>query len=223
MEVLRQIRKEWQLKATLLTPECGVNNHVQKQLDQLDKAEADMITSMYKKLIRNAINAGEKTGISAIDDMVRLAGPEAFGTKAGRKKHSLIKLVTINAQDGIDPVRFFDQMKKCVKKSMLRSKRGCYVLEQRSEADQQPYGYHIHWLVEFEATSSPQTIAQQVFQCFSKYIAASNYVDVRDLTEQRWDQEVRYLSGEKIEAKMPKVLKDRVLRKKYGIPEIISY
>lgn len=192
--------------------------------DIVKSARHDLIRSAARRMYRSQIEAGTVTAPD-LKYALEYIGAEHFKAETrGRKSLSKLKFITISAQDNIDVHKFWLQMKKCIKKSSLLSKRGSYVIEQRSEDDQEPYGWHIHWLVEFESTSSTAVISQQVYQCFSKYLGGSNYVDVKDVyDDEQWQQKFTYINGTKQESKMGKVRKDEILRNKLNLPPIISY
>lgn len=183
----------------------------------------ELAKSALRKHYRKQIEEGTCTN-AFLNRVVSITGKDAFKVESrGRKKQTLRKMVTISAQDGIDPSKFFAQMKRCVKKSMLQHKEGYYVIEQRSEGEQEPYGWHIHWLVEFDCTSSPKVISQQVYQCFKRFLAAENYVDVKDVhTDEHWNRvKDKYLHGDKRQEKLVKSARDKVLRAELGLPSII--
>lgn len=190
----------------------------------MESARLDLIRSAARRMYRAQVESG-KIEYADLKIAVDLIGAEHFKSeKRGRKSQTLMKFVTISAKDNIDVHQFWKQMEKCIKKSKLRYKRCSYVLEQRSEGDQEPYGWHIHWLVEFEATSSAAIISQQVYQCFTKYLGGANYVDVKDVyDEEQYQQKMKYITGSKKEDKMGKVKKDVELRNKKQIPHIITY
>lgn len=188
------------------------------------KALDDVLMQAAKRMWRKKLAAGEG-GVFAeyLMQRIGLTTDDFVGETRGRKKDTTRWFVTISAKDPVDHYQFWQQMKKCVKKVKIQGS-GMYVIEQRSEMDQDPYGWHIHWLVEFETQSSKAVIIQQVYQCFQRFLAGSNYVDARPVyTDEDWEAKRKYISGEKKQDKMGKVEKDRFLRKKHGYPEIISY
>ena len=125
------------------------------------------------------------------------------------------KMVTISAKDGINPVKFWQRSIEHITNSKY-IEEAIYCLEQRSEADQEPYGWHIHILMK---TSQPKCkIIDKIHKCFKNYITARNYVDVTKPNE----NSEKYLKGQKIEAKMKKVEKDIKLREKWGIPNFLE-
>lgn len=191
--------------------------------DLRDQAVNDLIKSAYKKFYRKKIAEAMPLPY-ALQQVVNEVGVESFVSETrGRKKDTTRWFITISAKDNIDHCAFMKQMEKCVKKQKLQGS-GKYVLEQRAEEQQDPYGWHIHWLVQFESQSSKATIVQQVYQCFARFVAGANYVDCRPVySDEEYDVKLRYIGGDKKADKMAKVEKDRVLRKKYSIPDIISY
>lgn len=185
----------------------------------------DLIRSAYRRHARQQVLEDKVTS-----PLLKLAvadlGVDAFksSSKSGRKSQSPMKWITISAKDGIDPKEFMQQMSKCIKKQKLQANRGQYSIEQRSEGAQDAYGWHIHWLVEFTSTTSTAIIAQQVYQCFTRFCAGPNYVDIREVyNEEQWQQKNEYQKGNKKVDKMMKVFKDRSLRLDLDLPEIISY
>lgn len=191
--------------------------------DLRNQAVNDLIKTAYKRYYRKAIQETQALPV-VLKLAVEQIGVESFsGETRGRKKDTLQWFITISGKDPIDHSLFFRQMEKCIKKQKLQGS-GYYVLEQRSEGDQDPYGYHIHWLVHFETTSSKSVIVQQVAQCFQKFIAGSNYVDCRPIYSQEdWDAKKKYISGEKKPDKLAKVAKDVILRNRFGYPHLLSY
>lgn len=191
--------------------------------DLRNHAVNDLVKSAYKRYYRKQIVEGGSLP-KVLQMAVAHIGIESFaGETRGRKKDTTRWFVTVSAKDNIDVFQFFNQMQKCVKKQKLQGS-GKYVIEQRSESDQDPYGWHLHWLVQFDTQSSKSVIIQQVAQCFQKYISGTNYVDCRPIySDEDWTAKQKYIEGGKKEDKMSKVEKDRLLRKKYKLPEIISY
>lgn len=193
--------------------------------DLRTQAYMEIIKAAYRRKARQEVQ-DDKVSHTLLRIAVADIGKDFFvaDSKAGRKSQQPMKFITINAKDGIDPKEFWEQMAKCVKKQKLQAKRGYYVLEQRSEGDQDPYGWHIHWLVDLEGTTSDSVVCQQVYQCFQRFVAGKNYVDYRPIyNEEQWNQKLEYMKGNKKTDKIPKVWKDRVLRPDLEIPEIISY
>lgn len=192
--------------------------------DIIEAARIDLIRSAARRMLRAQIESGNIM-YADLKEAVSVIGAEHFKPqKVGRKSQSAMKFITINAKDNIDVHQFLQQMEKCIKKQKLQAKRASYVIEQRSEGDQDPYGWHIHWLVEFDTTTSSSVIIQQVAQCFQRFIAGSNYVDVKDVyDDDQWSQKMSYIMGTKKADKMPKVEKDRVLRASLRLPQIFSY
>lgn len=188
----------------------------------IQRAYDDVIVSAYKRYYRKQVQTGVYTN-KALQKVVEKIGEDCFVQTRGRKKDTNMYFITISAKDGVDYYQFWSQMTKCIQKSSLKGS-GMYVLEQRSEGEQDPYGFHIHWVVTFSSTTAKSVIVQQVYQCFSKYLAGPNYVDVRPLYEaSECEAKRQYILGTKCELKMPKVLKDRIFRAKHNIPEYFSY
>lgn len=192
--------------------------------DLRQQAINDLVKTAYKRYYRKQVLSGECKN-ELLNMVAEEIGKESFDQDPrGRKKLLSTKFITIGAKDGIDPKAFFKQMSKCVRKQKLQAKTGHYVLEQRSEPGQEPYGWHIHWLVDFEATTSPAVIAQQTYQCFTRFLAGANYVDVKEVfNQEQWERQLKYMGGQKTESKMAKVKQDVILREQLGIEKIISY
>lgn len=199
---------------------------VQAEVNTLrDQAMNDLIKQAFKRYYREVIQSGDVSKLPfKLQLAVKEVGVETFvSSTKGRKKDTSDWFITISAKDPVDPVKFFEQMSKCVKKAQLRGK-GSYVLEQRSEADQEPYGYHIHWMVHFDTQSSKSVIVQQVYQCFTKYLAGKNYVDaIPCYTPEEIAAREKYIRGEKKLDKMAKVEKDVLVREKLKIPRVVEH
>lgn len=188
----------------------------QRLSDITSKAKDDLIRAAVRKKLRQQILANN-VQCEYLKMALDQHGRENFVDNREKSKTHMF-FVTINAKDGIDVVPFWAQMKKCVDKALLKSNRSKYVIEQRSEGDQEPYGWHIHWLVEFEKHTPKSVIVQQVYRCFKSYVAGANYIDVRLVVgEDAWKMYEKYISGEKKEEKMGKVQKDIILREKYQL------
>lgn len=185
-----------------------------KVLQIQEQAVAELVKTAYKRYLRETIAAG-KPEHPLLEEALKRIPREAF---LPVQKTATSMLVTVSAKDGIDVPAFWAQMAKCVKKKALLGS-GTYVLEQRSEGDQEPYGWHIHLYVKPHNHVSKSVMIQQVYQCFKLYVAGQNYIDVRPAA----DSVLPYLQGQKAEAKMAKVARDKVLRAGLGIPDSISY
>lgn len=180
------------------------------------QSKNELIRAAFRKKVRDDIANGRECDYMKM--ALQFIDRSYFIDNRCKPKDQRTFFVTINAKDDIDVVQFWAQMKKCEKKTLLKSVRGRYVIEQRSEGDQEPYGWHIHWLVEFEKHNPKSAIVQQVYQCFKNYVAGANYIDVRLVVgEDAWKMYEKYISGEKKEEKMGKVQKDIILREKYQL------
>lgn len=191
-------------------------NEQQHRLRDLRNNALDtMIRNAYQRYYKKLIQEDKKLP-DVLEMAVSEVGKDCFLKAKDEKNRKWF--ITIGAKDGIDFHAFYRQMKKCIKKEKLCGK-GVYVLEQRSQGDEEPYGWHIHWRVEFDNYHSKSVIAQQVYQCFKRYLAGKNYVDLK-----LWnDNQLEYMDGNKTEDKMSKVEKDRMLRTKYGYPAKVVY
>lgn len=184
-----------------------------------DQARAEIIRAAARASIRASIESGAYEQDPVLKEAVERYGKEHF---VKPKKEPGTWLITIGAKEGIDPKNFFNQMEKCRVKKGLEGK-GQYVLEQRAEAGQEPYGWHIHWLFQADYHVAVSKRVQLVYQCFQKYLAAPNYVDVTRVTRTP-ECVVAYLDGDKkAEGKAAKVEHDKVVRARLGIPSKIVY
>lgn len=193
-------------------------------MQHLDAARDELLRCAAKKFLRQRIMEDKSTGDLLLNTAVKRWGKEMFvQDKRGRKRETTKKLITISAKDNIDIHQFWKRMEKCKNKTRLSSKNGMYVLEQRAEGEQEPYGWHIHWLVDFEVTSATSVIVQQIYQCFTRFVTAANYIDVKDVPDDHWEHKKIYMEGKKKEEKMGKVQKDIQMRNKLNIPHIVVY
>lgn len=180
-----------------------------------EDVERDVIRKAYTRMIYDKIRKGQEVS-SAVDLVREDIGDEYFvkPSKQLEKKW----FITISAKDGVDFCAFWRQMHKCVKKKNL-SGHGFYWLEQRSEGTQEPYGWHIHWRVEFDTEKHKAKYAQEIFQCFARFLGHKEAVHLAPWN----DNQLKYAEGDKVEEKLPKVFKDRLLREKYNIPHKVIY
>lgn len=187
------------------------------------QAVSELVRSAARKYYRQLI-AEDKPLPPVLKAAVSQFGKELFVSDTrGRKKNTRRWFITIGAKDPVDHYRFWTQMEKCIKKAQLLG-TGKYVLEQRSEPGQEPYGWHIHWLVEFAEQSSLAVIKQQVYQCFKCYIAAANYIELLPIHDDAaWTAREKYISGSKKPEKMAKVQQDLILRARFGYPDLKCY
>lgn len=92
---------------------------------------------------------------------------------------------------------------------------GKYVIEQRSEPGAEPYGWHLHFMI--QTTYAPSRVKQYVQQA----VSARGYVATYWATpaDERWH--TNYMEGNKFDEKKDlKVKQDRILRAKYGLQDI---
>jgi len=189
------------------------------------QAQKDLIRSAARRMLKDQIRTGNVQS-TRIQEALKFIPAQYFISEEtrGRKKDTKCWFITVSAKEDIDYYKFINQMEKCLKKQKLSSVRGYYVLEQRSESDQEPYGFHIHWLVEFKEQSSGSTIQQQVYQCFQNFVAGSNYIDRKPVYDEcQWEEKLKYIKGEKNKIKQAKVLKDIIFRDKHRIPHLFSH
>lgn len=94
---------------------------------------------------------------------------------------------------------------------------GKFVIEQRSEIGQTPYGWHIHYYI--QTTYAPSNVKNHVQQKLSKRGYVATYYATK--ADENWLK--RYMSGAKGNAdKDLKVQHDRILRKQLNIPDILD-
>lgn len=229
MEEFESVSEELKHYAKILEDEDPVNQQIQSNIElslmqHLDAARDELLRCAAKKFLRQRIMEDKSTGDLLLNTAVKRWGKEMFvQEKRGRKRETTKKLITISAKDNIDVHQFWKRMEKCKSKTKLSSKNGMYVLEQRAEGEQEPYGWHIHWLVDFEVTSATSVIVQQIYQCFTRFVTAANYIDVKDVPDDHWEHKKIYMEGKKKEEKMGKVQKDIQMRNKLNIPHIVVY
>lgn len=204
---------------------------VDQILEQVVKDRIKKAARMYlTKMLDDDMESAKKKfpGLAfAIDRF----GEDNFKSESrGRpKKHLDYRLfVTLQSRNDkdVNPIQFWAQMQKLVKKMSLQG-TGRFKLEQRSEGDQDPYGWHIHWDLLLDRPISMSVFFQQVAQCMAKYMLfprVEGKVDYRNIDIKAYgDHHDKYMMGQKVPEKMPKVEKDILLRKRYGIPDIFSY
>lgn len=205
----------------LLLAQCEQEKRIRRIRD---RALQDV---MYRAFVRsyNARIAQDDTTLpEELRTLVARLGKEAFVTP--KREGSKMWFITISAKDDIDPKKFISTMDKCRQKQLLQSVKGFYTLEQRATLDDpKPYGFHIHWLVEFESFISKSVIVQQVFQCFRKFVAGMNYIDVRQVhSPVEWEVKLKYIQGEKKSAdKTAKVRRDEIVRAALNVPKLFSH
>ena len=100
-------------------------------------------------------------------------------------------------------------------KSCTAISGGKYVYEQRSEDDENEYGWHVHLVV--DSDYRPSKVKQFVQQKLkTKGINATYYATYAD---SKW--ETNYMEGKKFDKKKDKkVAKDALLRAKYGLTKV---
>lgn len=173
-----------------------------KWLEAYDKAEAEITKKLCKQIIlTNLKNGLHGNHLQQIYDVI---------PKPPEKTEW--KMITVSAKDKVDPVEFWKRTDKFVQNNEW-VKQAIYSIEQRSEGEQEPYGWHVHILGIFSYPKSQ--IIQKTFRSFKSFVVAPNYIDVRPSTESRED----YIKGDKCPDKMSKVKRDRVLREELKIPQ----
>lgn len=91
------------------------------------------------------------------------------------------------------------------------------VVEQRSKPGEEPHGWHLHFTI--KTTYAPTKIRQFVQQ----KLASRDYVATYYATPANAGWEQRYMRGVKgTPEKDLKVAQDRILRPKYGIPDVVE-
>lgn len=166
-----------------------------------NQCEKDVIKAMVKATIKDQLSKGIYQGKIA----------QKIYDQMPKKEFTVYKMVTISGKDDLDPKAFWERCEEYVENTTWITE-AVYSIEQRSEGDQQPYGWHLHIVGKFAQPKSK--IIEKTYRSFKRFIVAPNYVDVRPSSIERYD----YVKGLKSDAKMPKVEKDRKLRKELGIP-----
>lgn len=190
-----------------LIPENGDPDFAEKMvlrqlwLDVYDQSKWEILKNLSKKLIMNELSKGTYNGVL-----------QQVYNRLPRVDNTSYKMVTISSKDNIDPVLFWKRCTEYINNSEW-IKKAIYCLEQRSQDDQEPYGWHIHVLGTFCVPKS--IIIQKTYKSFKRFVVAPNYIDVRSSTDDR----INYIKGQKSQGKMPKVLKDRILRHSLNIPD----
>lgn len=192
--------------------------YLQEEFDGIYKAaRRELVRTAVRRKLLNDIKENTVTD-SVLKDAVDRLGRDAFL----QKKDPGMWLITIGAKEGIDPLEFWKQMENCIKKKYVAG-TGEYVIEQRGENGQEPYGWHIHWVLKPAVYTSKSVKVQQVYQCFKKFVAGDNYIDVKPVTRTP-ECVLKYIEGiKKDEGKHAKVEQDKVVRLRIGIPDKISY
>lgn len=92
---------------------------------------------------------------------------------------------------------------------------GKYVIEQRSKPGENPYGWHLHFMI--QTTYAPSKLKQFVQQ----KLASRGYVATYYATQADSNWLTKYMSGAKGNSdKDQKVNQDRLLRQQYGLQDI---
>lgn len=189
-------------------------------IDAINAASAPM--TEFEEIIKDAKRVLKRGMVMAIlkDQLAKGVCPDIHLQQLAnmlpkKQENSDYKMVTLSAKEAIDPQAFWKRTTEFVEKSDW-IKKCLYCIEQRSEEENEPYGWHIHMLGNFALPKSK--IVEKCYKSYSRFLAAPNYVDVTNSSESRSD----YLKGIKCPAKMAKVLKDKGLREKYGIPHYLE-
>lgn len=180
----------------------------------VDQAAKQFVKNAYLRYYKKLLTENSLTGVDIIDRM-----PDEVKALAKEKpKVEGVFMITINARDGIDPKLFWKRYQEFMARQdyldlIVAS------LEQRSEGDQEPYGWHVHILCKSDQYKS--RIVDKVYKSFMKFVAGKNYVDVRKSTEDL-DVRIEYVKGIKDDKKMGKVEKDKILKMTMGIPMFVE-
>lgn len=149
------------------------------------------------------------------ETQVRVA--EIKKTMQSPKEYSIGRLaITICPESGDHNTMLFIME---VVKTVSCIPHGSFVLEQRSEGDEEPYGWHIHATA--DSTYAPSKVKQFVLQKL-KARGYNAFVCVKKCYNDAWEE--NYIKGNKFNAlKDKKVLKDKELRLKYNLQDIYTW
>lgn len=99
---------------------------------------------------------------------------------------------------------------------------GTYVIEQRSEGDEEPYGWHVH--ATYDSTYAPSKVKQFIYQKLKPHgwHRDNCRLYIKKCYNNAWEE--NYIRGNKFDAsKDRKVLKDKELRLKYNLQDIYTW
>lgn len=182
-----------------------------------EAARKDILRSMYRKYYKVMIMQGHTptflTGVPH-EIITTYVSPQAVS------KNSWFITIQADHEKKIDPVKFFNQVKKLYAKKEFVGSKCRAVIEQRSEDSNNPHGWHIHIIAMDVIGARAGKLAQSVHQCFMKYCYASqSCVDVKPYVPDVHD---KYILGDKHPDKMLKVMADKILREAFNLPDLIS-
>lgn len=132
--------------------------------------------------------------------------------KATKPKEYKLKLVALTICPDRGDHNTMLEIMEIVKDTSCMKTGGKFVIEQRSKVGEDPYGWHIHLVV--NTTYAPSRIKQYVQQ----RLASRGYVATYYATpaDSRWEK--KYMAGDKGNAdKALKVKKDKILREQLGL------
>lgn len=173
-----------------------------------------MSAAMWTRELKRMLLEGESTG-TVLDDMPKIVVDRYLKPK-DEEKHMMI---TINAKDGIDPMKFWKRYEEWVSNQTI-VEPVLASLEQKGEGDTPAHGFHIHLIAKTKLCGSK--IAQRMIKSFSAFVAAGNYIDGKWIKKDM-DVRMEYLKGKKRPEKMGKVKKDAEIKNALGIPLFVDY
>lgn len=181
--------------------------------DALGEVRISVIKSCYKKALLKSLNSGTYGGdLQNIYDMTLRPSAATF---------PLYKLITISLKEDIKLINFLEVYQYTIKLNKKYIDEFCYVIEQRGEDINNTYGFHIHILVSLNKKKPKSHLINEFYNYFKRYITAKNYVDVRDIKDDIQKEKVlKYMSGDKPQEKLNKVLIDHEIHKLHGVPSV---
>lgn len=188
-----------------------------------------------RKYIRSQIDDPECTDPSVVRHRARLEWEREYDKiQAEDTRHrnegkaNRQWFVTFNPPESVHPSDLWSIVSKYLAKNFGRSIEAYHlVLEQRSEDADQPTGWHVHFLVRYDADVTRSRAIQKMKSVVDK---------LWDEAQQKHPQFTRawcvwkplqayheaYVSGGKKAEKQAKVQADRVIRARLGFPEFLS-
>lgn len=194
----------------------GIREHlIMHEMDHVrDQAARQFVKNATMRYYKSKLSAGEVTGVPIIDRMP----DEIKKFMVEKVETSKAYMITINAKDEIDPKEFWRRVTEFTTRNDFLEWK-IYTLEQRSEKDQDAYGWHIHIIAE---SSLPKCrMVDKIYKSFNRFVSARNYIDVQKIVADM-DTRIEYVKGNKKESKMGKVDKDKILKERLGIPMFVE-
>lgn len=176
-------------------------------ISAVENVEKDMMKKLVRKHIEKKLREGTYQN-KTLQSVYDATNPKAVS------KH---KFITINFKPDFDPKDFNGLMDIINKKKWMVDSK--YALEQRSEDETKPDGYHVHIILKDNKKNKSEIIRELGSTC-KNFITGLNYIDVQTM---QTDNVYEYLLGDKKDkSKRVKQEVDRKVRSKYGIIDSTS-